>query len=172
MASGLSRRKFLGAAGLLAARPDAFLRLPAGGVLVNDVHSQLNATRVADIVSIDSVETLRRALARARREGRSVAIAGGRHAMGGQQFGTGAVLLDMRPLHRILGLDREKGIVAVEAGIQWPELMRHLREMQSGVEVCYPQFPEFLRRKRLHDPDDRFQSDWYRHYRRMFGTGP
>ncbi len=133
MASGLSRRRFLGAAGMLAARPSAFLRPSAGGVLVNDVHSQLNPTRVADIVSIDSVETLRRAIGRARREGRSVAIAGGRHAMGGQQFGTGAVLLDMRPLHRILGLDREKGIVAVEAGIQWPELMRHLREMQSGA---------------------------------------
>ena len=132
MPSGLSRRSFLGAAGLLAARPGAFLR-PAAGVLVNDVHSQLNETRVADIVSIDSVETLRRALTRARREGRSVAIAGGRHAMGGQQFGTGAVLLDVRPLKRVLGLDREKGIVEVEAGIQWPELMRRLREMQSGA---------------------------------------
>ena len=28
---------------------------------------------------------------------------------------------------------------------------------------CYPQMPEFLRRKRLADPDERFSSDWYRH---------
>ena len=27
---------------------------------------------------------------------------------------------------------------------------------------------EFLRLKRAHDPDERFQSDWYRHYRAMF----
>jgi hypothetical protein len=69
MAAGLTRRRFLGAAGLLAARPGALLRPPAKGVLVNDVHSQLNATRVAEVASIDSVETLRGALARARREG-------------------------------------------------------------------------------------------------------
>ena len=32
------------------------------------------------------------------------------------------------------------------------------------VESCYPQFGEFLRLKRAHDPDEVFQSDWYRHY--------
>jgi hypothetical protein len=36
------------------------------------------------------------------------------------------------------------------------------------VLACYPQFPEFLRRKRQHDPEELFQSDWYRHYRQMF----
>jgi hypothetical protein len=33
------------------------------------------------------------------------------------------------------------------------------------VKACYPQFPEFLRLKRAYDPKERFQSDWYRHYR-------
>jgi hypothetical protein len=28
--------------------------------------------------------------------------------------------------------------------------------------------PEFLALKRQHDPDERFQSTWYRHYRHMF----
>jgi FAD/FMN-containing dehydrogenase len=28
---------------------------------------------------------------------------------------------------------------------------------------CYPQMPEFLRRKRAFDPDERFSSDWHRH---------
>ena len=37
------------------------------------------------------------------------------------------------------------------------------------VEICYPQFPEFLRLKTKYDPEERFQSDWYRHYRAMFG---
>ncbi len=34
---------------------------------------------------------------------------------------------------------------------------------------AYPQFVEFLRRKLAHDPGERFQSEWYRHYRAMFG---
>ena len=28
---------------------------------------------------------------------------------------------------------------------------------------CYPQLPEFLRLKRHYDPNERFQSEWYRH---------
>jgi len=36
------------------------------------------------------------------------------------------------------------------------------------VETCYPQFVDFLRLKRKYDPQGRFQSDWYRHYQRMF----
>ena len=46
---------------------------------------------------------------------------------------------------------------------------RHARRDQ--VEACYPQLPEFLRLKRKYDPDERFQSEWYRHYKRMF-AGP
>ena len=34
--------------------------------------------------------------------------------------------------------------------------------------AAYPQFPEFLARKLEFDPDEVFQSDWYRHYRAMF----
>ena len=54
--------------------------------------------------------------------------------MGGQQFGDRAVLLDMRGLSRILDLDTETGVVEVEAGIQWPELIEQLVRMQAGSE--------------------------------------
>jgi len=43
---------------------------------------------------------------------------------------------------------------------------RHARRDQG--EVCCPQLPEFLRLKRKYDPDERLQSDWYRHYKGMF----
>ena len=36
------------------------------------------------------------------------------------------------------------------------------------VERCYPQMREFLALKRQYDPDEVFQSNWYRHYRDMF----
>jgi hypothetical protein len=29
---------------------------------------------------------------------------------------------------------------------------------------CYPEFPEFLRRKRAWDPAASLSSDWYQHY--------
>ena len=68
----------------------------------------------------------------ARAQGKPVCIAGGRHAMGGQQFANGAVLLDTRPMRRILSLDAARGVVEVEAGIQWPELIEGLIAMQAS----------------------------------------
>jgi FAD/FMN-containing dehydrogenase len=47
---------------------------------------------------------------------------------------------------------------------------RHARRDQ--VLRSYPQFPAFLQEKKRLDPEERFQSDWYRHYRAMFGPDP
>ena len=59
----------------------------------------------------------------------------------------------------------------IERAIEWGGsyyLTYHRFAERRQVEACYPQFTEFLRLKREHDPDERFQSDWYRHYRAMF----
>ena len=47
-------------------------------------------------------------------------------------------------------------------------LTYHKWARREQVEACYPRFEEFLQLKRKHDPEERFQSDWYRHYREMF----
>ena len=47
-------------------------------------------------------------------------------------------------------------------------LTYHKWASRKQVETCYPQFVEFLRLKRKYDPQERFQSDWYRHYKEMF----
>jgi FAD/FMN-containing dehydrogenase len=100
-------------------------------LVVNDIHSQLNRTELAGVVEVGSLEAIRAAVRRARAEGLPVCVAGGRHAMGGQQFCAGGLLLDTRPLGRVLELDRERGTVTVEAGIQWPALLAHLYEAQD-----------------------------------------
>jgi FAD/FMN-containing dehydrogenase len=128
-----TRREVLRLAGTgLAMLPLAPERADAS-VLVNDIHSQLNPTRVERIVAVDSETALRAALAAARTEGKALCMAGGRHAMGGQQFASGAVLLDTRPMKRIVDLDAERGVVEAEAGIQWPELVDGLIAMQQGA---------------------------------------
>jgi FAD/FMN-containing dehydrogenase len=132
----LTRRQLLISAGALATLgPGCSARRggsPGGGVLVDDVHSKLNATRVAEVVPVDSLATLRDAVRRAGRQGQVVSVAGGRHAKGGQQIAEGALHLDTRPLGRVLGFDRERGLIEVEAGIQWPELVAHYLEVQQG----------------------------------------
>ncbi len=47
-------------------------------------------------------------------------------------------------------------------------LTYHRWATRKQVETCYPQFVDFLRLKRKYDPQDRFQSNWYRHYKAMF----
>lgn len=100
--------------------------------LVNDVHSQLNATRVAAIVKPRSVAQLQAAIARATSAGQSVSIAGGRHAMGGQQFADASLLIDSRDMNRVLAFDDERGSVTIEGGTQWPAIIAYLNRAQDG----------------------------------------
>jgi FAD/FMN-containing dehydrogenase len=144
----MNRRAFLKASGALAALPVAgcatagamhvgspyasAIPTVEAGLIVNDVHSQLNATRVDAIVKPRTVEELQAAVMQARAAGQSLCVAGGRHAMGGQQFGDAAVLVDTRALNRFVALDADNGVVDVEAGIQWPELIQQLTAAQEG----------------------------------------
>jgi FAD/FMN-containing dehydrogenase len=104
-----------------------------GSYLVNDIHSQLNATYVGEIVCPTSLAHLRQTVQHARNEGKPVCIAGARHAMGGQQFATNALLVDMSRLKRVLRFDRSAGLVEVEAGINWVDLVHHLVRVQHGA---------------------------------------
>ena len=101
--------------------------------IVNDVHARLNETRVAGIVRPRDVEDVAGIVRRVARDGGALSICGARHAMGGQAFGTGTLLLDTTRMRRVISLDAEAGIVEVEAGIQWPSLMRRLARAQRGV---------------------------------------
>ncbi|HSS17284.1 MAG TPA: FAD-binding oxidoreductase [Candidatus Dormibacteraeota bacterium] len=47
-------------------------------------------------------------------------------------------------------------------------LTYHKFAKQEQVMACYPQFKQFLELKRKYDPTERFQSDWYRHYQKLF----
>jgi len=127
----LTRRDVLRytAAALVAARVGTAAE---EGAEVNDVHSQLNATRVAKVIRPRSVEDLREAILRAREEGLHVSVSGSRHSMGGQQFGSGMLLLDMRGLNRVVALDSQSAVIEAESGIEWPELVSSLEQLQTG----------------------------------------
>lgn len=105
--------------------------------LVNDIHSALNETRVRRIVEVGSTDAVVRAVRDARREGIGVSVAGGRHAMGAQQFGTDTLLIDARPLSRILSFDPERGLVEAGAGMLWPALIDEYQALQNGARPAW-----------------------------------
>lgn len=133
-----TRREFLErtatAGAAVWAGPLACAQIPFrdGPVFVNDVHSRLNRTAVERVVEPRSLFEVQTAIRGARAAGDALSLCGSRHAMGGQQFGTGTVLIDLRGLDRVVELDTERGEVEAEAGIEWPELLAELHARQQG----------------------------------------
>lgn len=98
---------------------------------VNDVHSQMNLTRVESVLKPKTVGEIQTIVRNAKKDNKFISIAGARHAMGGQQFGENTLLLDMSDMKRIIRFDPDRGIIEVEAGIQWPELVQYLLQVQK-----------------------------------------
>ena len=48
------------------------------------------------------------------------------------------------------------------------DLTYHRAATRKQVESAYPRFEQFLEKKKQYDPDERFQSEWYRHYRQLW----
>lgn len=102
------------------------------GERVNDVHSRLNPTTIRQRISPRTITELQRQVQFAHATRQQLSIAGKRHAMGGQQFLSDGVLLDMTECNQVIDFDYERGLIHVQAGIVWPDLIAYLRRNQSG----------------------------------------
>src|SRR6266480_977332 len=126
----LTRREFIRTAALFALAP-RILAEPDREIWVNDIHSQLNRTRVRELLRPRTRDELAEIVRSASRKGLPISVSGCRHSMGGQQFATDGVCIDTRELDRVISFDRERGLLEAEAGIQWPKLIRTYLEAQT-----------------------------------------
>src|SRR5436309_13799160 len=125
----LTRREFIRTAALFALAPHVFAEREKE-IWVNDVHSQLNRTRVRELLKPRTREELAEIVRSASRKGLPISVSGCRHSMGGQQFGTDSICIDTRSLDRVISFDQESGLIEAEAGIQWPKLIRTYLDVQ------------------------------------------
>jgi FAD/FMN-containing dehydrogenase len=106
--------------------------------IVNDLHSRLNSTRVIEVIRPTGIDDVREAVLRAGRQtarrGGGLSVCGGRHPMGGQQFGSECLLLDMTGMNRAIGLDERCGLLTMAAGAMWPEVIGATRDLSRGVQ--------------------------------------
>ncbi len=102
------------------------------GELVNDIHSHLNPTIVKKKISVKSCQEISSLIQSTQNNGNRICIAGGRHSMGGQQFLSDGILIDTTSMKSILNFDYEHGLITVEAGILWPDLISYLRNAQQN----------------------------------------
>jgi FAD/FMN-containing dehydrogenase len=104
-----------------------------------DDASRLNQTKVAEVWRIpvdrgDPEGQIAQLLARARAEGRKVAISGARHSMGGHTIYPDGIVLDMLPFHR-MELDESRNVLSVEAGALWQDVVAYLDQRGRSVAV-------------------------------------
>src|SRR6266567_3484114 len=124
----LTRREFIRTAALFALAPRIFAEPE---IWVNDVHSQLNRTRVRELLRPHTSNELAAIVHSASRKGLPISVSGCRHSMGGQQFATVSICIDARSLERVISFDQERGLIEAEAGIQWPKLIRTYLDAQA-----------------------------------------
>ena len=84
-------------------------------------------------------------------------------------------VLNLHVVHTTAGIERAAAafrrlidMAARRGGTYY--LTYHRWATRAQVEACHPRLPPCLARKRVYDPDERFQSEWYRHYRAMFAA--
>ena len=142
----LSRREFLRAVGVAAGSGalvgcigqspfDVVDRSALVPTTVNDIHSQLNLTRVAVVLRPQSESEVAAAVRNAIRRGEPVAVSGGRHAAGGQQFLRSGVLVDLTGLETELQFNPQRGLITMSAGTFWPAVIAavHAGNVRHGT---------------------------------------
>jgi len=127
----LTRRDFIRTAALFALAP-RILAEPEREIWVNDVHSQLNRTRVRELLTPRTRDELAQIVRSASQKALPISVSGCRHSMGGQQFAKESICIDTRSLDRVISFDRERGLIEAEAGIQWPKLIRTYLDAEAG----------------------------------------
>jgi hypothetical protein len=83
------------------------------------------------------------------------------------------VIFNLLTLHTPAGIEASarsfRGLIdlAIARGGSY-YLTYHKFARPEQILACYPQFKQFLDLKTKYDPSERFQSDWYRYYRKLF----
>ena len=103
------------------------------GGTINDV-TGVNRTSVYGILQIKSEDELRHALHFARQQKLSISIAGAKHSMGGQEFATDALVLDMRGFNQ-MSVDAKSKILTVQSGAIWHNIHEYLNPYKLSIEA-------------------------------------
>lgn len=103
------------------------------GGTINDV-TGVNRTSIYGILQIKSEVDLRNALQFARQHKLTVSIAGAKHSMGGQEFATDALILDMQAFNQ-MSVDANSKILTVQSGAIWHHILEYLNPYTLSIEA-------------------------------------
>ena len=103
---------------------------------INDA-SGLNETKHGGIIRLNkdlnqSINILTNSLARSKAENKKIIPIGARHSMGKQSIMQNAIHIDLSPLN---GMKMENGLLRVQAGARWKDVLQFLAPLGLSVEI-------------------------------------
>lgn len=107
------------------------LAAPARAAVVDDI-TQLNPVAVDRVVVPHSAAEVQELV---RAHDGPVSIGGGGFSMGGQTRTEGALMLDMRGMHRVLAFDPKAKTITVEAGITWHQIQEAIDASGLSLKI-------------------------------------
>jgi FAD/FMN-containing dehydrogenase len=136
-------------------------RLCLGGALAANVHGRGLRMKpiIDDVESLTLVDAEGKTHHCSRKENPELfRLAIGGYGLFGVIYSLTLRLAPRRKLQRTVEIQEINGLRSVTY---------HRYATREQVEACYPQFRDFLWLKKQYDPEERFQSDWYRYYKGM-----
>ncbi|MBP3965128.1 FAD-binding oxidoreductase [Paenibacillus lignilyticus] len=125
-----------------------YVSLLAGSVMIrlhaqdseyaSDV-SRLMEVRIFRTVHVHETADIKEALAEAKRRGLPISVSGASHSQGGQTFMENAIVLDMKPYHRIIQLDEKRKEITVQSGATWEQIQEALNPFGLSVRIMQSQ---------------------------------
>lgn len=99
--------------------------------IANDIHSKLNSTRHKEIIELTTGTQVSCLLKDEKYSQNRFCIAGGKHAMGGQQFLFDGILLDTSKLKKVVDFCPAQGLLTVQSGMLWGDLVAALGHLNK-----------------------------------------
>lgn len=95
--------------------------------------------RIYKTVHIHDTEDIRKALAEAKERGLPISVSGAKHSQGGQTFAENAIVLDMRPLNRVLRIDQVSREITVQSGATWEQVQSAINPFGLSLRIMQSQ---------------------------------
>ena len=161
--------------GLFLIFPGMAVQADDGRTLLNDLHSRLNPTEVQAVFYPQDSDDVIALVERAKNKNVPLSISDRDTFLPWAKQDYACVVVNLRVSHSDRGLKKAQTEFRrlIDRALERDGsyfLTYHRWARKDQVLQAYPQFPEFLKLKLQYDPDERFQSDWYRHYKEMFSV--
>ncbi|SDW24195.1 FAD-binding protein [Paenibacillus sp. CF384] len=95
--------------------------------------------RIYKTIHVKDTADIKDALEEAKRRGLPISVSGANHSQGGQTYIENAIVLDMKPYHRIIRLDEKNKEITVETGAAWEQIQKALNPHGLSLRIMQSQ---------------------------------